>query len=210
MHIYAFGSLCRGEVDIGSDVDLLLLSNDGTSPRVNMQQFSVYTYERMLELWNGGNPFAWHLATEARLIYSGDRSDYIGDLKDPAPYVDYPVDCRKFLALFEEAYQSVSNTRSTIVFDLGTIFLSIRNLATCYALGVLRWPIFSRDAALRIGGKSVPIDVEAYAVLERARLLSTRGQGDTLSEQDLEVALRGISPIQQWMKELAMEAEQYV
>src|ERR1700680_5150119 len=98
MHIYAFGSLCRGEIDVGSDVDLLLLSNV-EKLYVNPQQFSAYSYERIIELWAEGNPFAWHLATEAKLIYSADQSDYIAGLSYPAPYGKPSADRRNSLML---------------------------------------------------------------------------------------------------------------
>jgi predicted nucleotidyltransferase len=67
MHIYAFGSLCRGEVSRNSDVDLLALV-DGFDERFNPEIYSIYSYRRIEELWREGNPFAWHLSLESRLV----------------------------------------------------------------------------------------------------------------------------------------------
>ena len=61
MHIYAFGSLCRGEVDFGSDVDLLSII-EGPDSRFDPDVFAKYSYDRIRSLWKEGNPFAWHLA----------------------------------------------------------------------------------------------------------------------------------------------------
>ena len=69
MHIYAFGSLCRGEIDIDSDVDLLAIVG-GPDRRFNSDTYSVYSYKRIAELWAEGNPFAWHLTYESRMVYA--------------------------------------------------------------------------------------------------------------------------------------------
>ena len=61
MYIYAFGSLCRGQVDLESDVDLLAIV-DGHDDRFDPSKFSIYSYNRVREIWQEGNPFAWHLS----------------------------------------------------------------------------------------------------------------------------------------------------
>ena len=59
-HFYAFGSVCRGEIDPASDIDLLACLST-PNPEIDPKKFSIYTYERIRELWHEGNPFAWHL-----------------------------------------------------------------------------------------------------------------------------------------------------
>ncbi|HHE9539890.1 TPA: nucleotidyltransferase domain-containing protein [Haemophilus influenzae] len=59
MHIYVFGSLCRGELDNKSDIDILIISDEKFGSEYN--KYSVYSYEKIRELWLDGNPFAWHL-----------------------------------------------------------------------------------------------------------------------------------------------------
>lgn len=65
MHIYAFGSICRGDVSPASDVDLLAIV-DGYDERFSLDDYSIYSYDRIWEIWNEGNPFAWHLALESK------------------------------------------------------------------------------------------------------------------------------------------------
>ena len=50
MHIYAFGSMCRGDISIGSDIDLLALV-EKHDPRLDPGKFSIYSYKRIGELW---------------------------------------------------------------------------------------------------------------------------------------------------------------
>lgn len=66
MHIYVFGSTCRGDILPSSDVDLLAIV-DGYDSRFDPNIYSIYSYQRIKEIWDEGNPFAWHLSLESRL-----------------------------------------------------------------------------------------------------------------------------------------------
>ncbi len=107
MHIYVFGSIVRGDIELGSDFDALAII-DAPNPKLDPQAFSIYTYERIKVLWKEGNPFAWHLATESRLVFTEDDSDYINDLGAPNPYIDVKKDCKKFYELYVNSAESVS------------------------------------------------------------------------------------------------------
>lgn len=106
MHIYAFGSLCRGEIDHQSDIDLLALV-DGTDKRFDPSAFSIYTYKRIKMLWEDGNPFAWHLAVESRMLYSSNGADFIKSLGEPSKYRNCKSDCLKFYHLYCKAIASI-------------------------------------------------------------------------------------------------------
>ena len=95
MHIYAFGSICRGDISVDSDVDLLALV-EGRDSRLDPEKFSIYSYARMLELWEAGNAFAWHLSLESRLIYAADGTDFLRSLGSPSRYSGAVADCLKF------------------------------------------------------------------------------------------------------------------
>src|SRR6266404_7934405 len=98
MHIYVFGSLCRGELEFGSDVDLLAIT-DEFGPRFDAETFSIYSYNRIRALWKEGNPFAWHLATEAKLVFASDGRNFLIDLGPPSEYIRCTEDCMKFSRL---------------------------------------------------------------------------------------------------------------
>jgi hypothetical protein len=208
MHIYAFGSVCRGEIAPSSDVDLLLLGIERDSD-IDPDVYSVYSYERIRELWREGNPFAWHLSLESRLLFSSDKTDYLGTLGSPEAYKHCMRDCEGFLKLFCEARASIEDGAGSTVFDLSTIFLSMRNIATCFSLGVTRQPNFSRSSALRLGANSVPLAQESYLILERSRILCTRGLGVNVTTQEVGTVMRDLDQLHEWMRRLVEKAGEY-
>lgn len=201
MHIYAFGSVCRGEVDFGSDVDLLAIV-EGNDPRFNPAEYSIYSYSRIRELWQEGNPFAWHLSLESKLIFSSNGKDILKELGMPLTYQNSVNDCVKFHNIFSSACASLAHSIHSAIFDLSTIFLGIRNFATCYSLAFYKKPDFSRNSARKLGNMSVPIDDAAYKILERARILCTRGEGTILTSSEIDLATDSIDSIDNWMKNL--------
>ncbi|WP_305419534.1 nucleotidyltransferase domain-containing protein [Photobacterium leiognathi] len=42
MHIYAFGSICRGDIDIGSDVDMLIIANGQLRSHKSIGLFNLF------------------------------------------------------------------------------------------------------------------------------------------------------------------------
>jgi hypothetical protein len=208
MHIYAFGSICRGEVRENSDVDLLVLGGDDAS-RYDADLYSVYSYERMLDLWREGNPFAWHLSLESRLLFASDKQDFLRNLGSPAAYRNCRRDCERFFALFRDARTSLVEGNGSKVFDLSTIFLSIRNIATCFALGAVGRPDFSRSSALRLGASSISLSPKTYQVLERARVLCTRGHGETITDEELDFTMQQLDTVYDWMSNLVERAKEH-
>ncbi len=204
MHIYAFGSVCRGEIDYGSDVDLLAIvdeHNDVFDPNV----FSIYSYKRIKQLWSEGNPFAWHLAKEAKLLYSLNCDNFIEKLDTPNKYNRTKADCEKFQRLFSGALSSIESGSKSPIYDLSTMFLAIRNFATCYALGCLDLCEFSRYSAQRLGNRSLEISDDSFNILERSRILSTRGYGEIINKQEVQKVLKEAPVIYTWMNKLLKE-----
>lgn len=199
MHIYAFGSICRGEVDRGSDVDLLACV-DGPAPQIDLEKYSLYRYERLHALWREGNPFAWHLHLESKLLFSFDGSDFLGGLGEPACYTAGDVDCEKFKLLFDRSYQAIRQSTNSATFHLSCMFLAVRNFATCHSLS-LGSPIFSRTSPLLIN-PSLDIDPEAFLILTRARLLSTRGYGEKIVQDEIATAIKAVTIVPHWMQAL--------
>lgn len=206
MHIYVFGSICRGDFSVDSDVDLLALV-EGRDPRLDPDKFSIYSYNRIRELWASGNAFAWHLALESKLIYSEDGGDFLKGLGMPSEYVSAAEDCCRFQELFESALLSVQEGTPSLVFELSTIFLAIRNIATCYSLALMPSPTFGRDSARKLGPRSIPISDTVYSILMRARLLSTRGLGDDIVGVDTSKLVDALEGCRIWVNELCVETE---
>lgn len=205
MHIYAFGSVCRGDVSLGSDIDLLAIT-DGHDPRFDPDSYSIYSYRRIAELWLEGNPFAWHLALESKLLFASDSNDYLKSLGNPALYRNCVSDCEKFYALFRDARTSIADNSASRIFDLSTIFLSLRNIASCFSLGVTTTPTFARNSATKLGAFSIKISSSAYQVFERARILCTRGHGNSISTLEVGIAILEFDEIDRWMDSLVKGA----
>lgn len=200
MHLYAFGSICRGEVDLGSDVDILAcVENDNLS--ISKEKFSIYKYSRVEELWAEGNPFSWHLHLESKMIYSSDNKDFIVGLGVPAPYVKAAEDCAKFLGLFIQSYEALINSKKSRIFNLSCMFLATRNFATCYSLGKGR-PVFSRRSPFLVDDK-VEISDDVFNILARARILSTRGYGSLIDEVQINEVINFAPSILKWMNRLS-------
>jgi hypothetical protein len=207
MHIYAFGSICRGEVYPNSDVDLLVVGGGDVS-QYDPDIYSIYSYERMAQLWREGNPFAWHLSLESRLLFSSDKQDFLQSLGRPSQYRHCVRDCETFFALFRDACASLANGSRSRVFDLSTVFLSIRNIATCFSLGSGR-PDFSRSSALRLGNDSVSFPPDSYRVLERARVLCTRGFGAKITDEEIQSTEAQLGGVYDWMSKLVERAKEH-
>lgn len=199
MHIYAFGSICRGEIDLGSDVDLLACI-DGSTGHVDPEKYSIYKYERIQALWNEGNPFAWHLHLESKLLFSPDGSDFLSNLGKPSSYKADVNDCAKFRKLFDRSYQELRQSSNSATFHLSCMFLAIRNFATCHSLSIGH-PIFSRKSPLLVQ-PSLNIDPQAFSILTRARLLSTRGFGENITHEEIAIVTKAVAIVPRWMDTL--------
>ena len=205
LHIYAFGSICRGEIVPGSDVDLLAIISGGSN-ELSRSMFSIYSHSKIKTIWREGNPFAWHLHVESRLVHSSDSADFIAALGSPATYAKAREDCERFLGIYRQASDSLRNDHTSAIFDLSAAFLGLRNFATCFFLGRGHRD-FSRGVALKLIADMPSGDLSAYRVLERARLLCTRGHGDMLSHTEIDDAIKALPNFEERMVGLLEEAE---
>lgn len=204
MHIYAFGSICRGEIDNQSDIDLLAIV-EGSDDRFDPVIYSIYSYKRLAELWKEGNPFACHLASEAKIIFASNGENFIEKLGTPAAYEKCREDCQKFYNLYCTAIESIISGDSSLVFELSNIFLAIRNFATCFLLGKKKIKKFSRRSALQMDEQSITISPTTFELLERSRILSIRGTGAIIKYDDLKSSLEDLYSIKIWMTDLLEE-----
>lgn len=200
-HYYVFGSICRGEIDQFSDIDLLACIT-GYEPEVSKDKFSIYNHARLEELWSEGNPFAWHLHLESRLVFSSDGKDFLTTLGAPKKYAKMVEDCTKFLKLFRESYQDLLKQSNNAVFNMSCMFLAMRNFATCFSLGVDQ-PIFSRKSPLLITSP-LELSENIYDLFVRARILSTRGLGQNLCHDEIEEAMKSAPVIMDWMVKISL------
>jgi len=203
MEIYAFGSMVRGEIDRFSDVDLLILKDIKEDiPKIDKEQFSIYTYQRISQLWEEGNPFSWHLFIESKCLFSANHTPFLTTLGEPTRYSNLLNDLKKFQQLFLDSKFSIEVEKHSVDFDLSMIFLAIRNFASCFSLGFLSKNEFSRDAALKIGQYSIEINPTIYNRLRESRILATRGIGERILEDELMTIINEFYTIENWFNEL--------
>lgn len=204
-HVYIFGSLVRGEIDQYSDIDLLLIT-DETFKDIDSNKFSIYTPERIKELYLEGNPFAWHLYYESKLVFSSDQ-DFLLNLGKPAIYSNCKSDLLKFQKLFEDCIASINEDEFSLVFDLAMIFLAIRNFATCYTLGNYEKPIFSRTAFEKLHDYPLILDEEIKELLMMSRISSTRGIEYSIKNKSLSLLKLNLRKIQNWFNDILVNYE---
>lgn len=201
--IYAFGSLVRGEIDRLSDIDLLAITVDHEDSRFSRETFSVYLDSRIQELWIEGNPFAWHLYHQAQPVYLPNNVNYLKSLGEPSPYKNAVRDIERFSEIYSEALDSLyAKSHPSPTFELSTVFLAIRNAATAFSLRPGGAPTFSRNAARCLGENSVCISDCAFEVLQRARVLSTRGYGTSLARSEADAIKAEMEAVGPWMSKL--------
>lgn len=201
MYLYIFGSFCRGEIDKYSDIDLLVIKEkDENIDSFDLDKYSIYNRKRIEELWTEGNPFAWHLFLEAKLIFSTDRSNLLIEMGKPNKYSNLIEDLNKFYKLFNDSYTSLLRTNLSRDFDLSMIFLAIRNFASCYSLGFLSIPNFSRNSALTLYSNPLEISKECFYILENSRISSTRGIGSNVTLNQYDTVLKEVHEIRSWFE----------
>jgi hypothetical protein len=140
---------------------------------------------------------------ESKLIFASDGIDFLRKLGSPMPYIDGERDCEKFYQLFTESRNSLTANTNSKIFNLSSLFLSIRNIATCYSLSSLA-PVFSRNAAFIIDIPT-PLRPDSYILLERARILATRGIGEPPTDAEISELLLDLDPIEEWMHKLILK-----
>lgn len=204
-NVYIFGSVVRGEIDQYSDIDLLLIS-DETIHDIDPNKYSIYSPERIKDLYAEGNPFAWHLYYESKLVFSSGQ-DFLVSLGKPANYSNCKSDLFKFKKLFEDSIASINDNEFSLVFDLAMIFLAIRNFATCYTLGNYEKPIFSRLTFEKLHDYPLNLNDEIKELLMMSRISSTRGIEFSIENKSLSLLKLNFGMIENWFNEILVNYE---
>lgn len=207
-NVYIFGSVVRGEIDQFSDIDLLLIT-DETINNIDPNKYSIYSPERIKELYSEGNPFAWHLYYESKLVYSSEK-DFLFSLGQPSAYINCKSDLLKFKRLFDDSIQSIHQDNFSMIFDFSMIFLAIRNFATCYSLGCYDKPIFSRLTFENLTDYPLVLDNEIKEILMMSRISSTRGIEYIPRDKSLSLLESNLDKIENWFNKILVNYESRV
>ncbi|MGG1922846.1 nucleotidyltransferase domain-containing protein [Chryseobacterium sp. NRRL B-14798] len=203
MDIYIFGSVVRGEIDKFSDIDMLIIKDNNENLKdISPEVYSIYTYDRIGDLWKEGNPFAWHLYLESKCVFTDNKVSFIKSLGRPNNYKNLKKDLYKFYKLYQDSQKSILESQHSTDFDLSMIFLAIRNFAACFSLGFVGKANFTRDSAINLDSYSLNINNNVYNNLKKARLLATRGIGKTVTTDELNEITNEFIEIEKWFNKI--------
>ena len=184
--IYLYGSKARGDFDMSSDSDILVVGRSVKDLKyisnlipTELQpiNLSFYYWEEIKEMTKYGSLFLQHLKLEGKCIYEGDyvKSSLSHTLSKLGKYKNTASDLHSFSKTIEEAKASfVSN--DLLIFDLSVLATVIRH---CSILGcwLLKAPCFKRIEPIKYIIKVFNLnnfDIEEYIELYKYKLYVER------------------------------------
>ena len=198
MEIYVFGSITSGDVDAGSDVDVLAIV-EAEETRALPNHWSVYRRERIHQLFARGTLFAWHLHKDARLVFPCDREGLIESLGEPAPYLRAEQEIEMLMHIARDACRELAAGTPSPVYELGLLFVASRDVAMAAAPCMSAEFVFSRFAPYGLQTPSYPLDRSDYEVLMACRRASTRGGAFELAADALQRLAGRAEDILAWL-----------
>jgi predicted nucleotidyltransferase len=175
-----FGSHARGEADEGSDIDILLVPEDGYKANLEIAlpgnpDISIYSRTRLEQMFNDGHLFAWHLFLESTPYSSNRREDWFRSLGKPGVYREAEEDIVQFTGILDDALSGMKE-EDNYVFEAGIAHLAMRNLGMILNYVHKGVPDFSRYSALRLPSNIAPnLSEHDYEMLFACRRMSARG-----------------------------------
>ena len=138
--VYMFGSLVRGDHDHYSDLDLLAVVQDGGGklPELSVTQhvpaeyldrepsISWYGKNRLAQMFNNGELFAWHLHNETSPLF--EREPVISAMGMPSRYTGAVEDVASFQKVLADIPESVKQAPENAIYELGLIYVCLRNI----------------------------------------------------------------------------------
>lgn len=193
--IYIYGSYARGESDIYSDIDILVVINtqeykdiinikDNMKSKLNIPRdwISIYSYNRIEEMKQYGAYFLWHLKLEGKKVYS--RKRYLENtLKSIPKYKKCKMDLIQYNDICIDIENSVKKEQYNIYYELNVLASIVRNASIAFCFLNNKY-IFSRYKPVKfvidsisknIGLKGINIDIREYDELYKYRIIYNRG-----------------------------------
>ena len=182
-----FGSQVRGDADISSDVDILVITDSGKPDTSALTIFiknqfnqnsdiSIYSLSRLKEMYNQGHLFAWHLFGESKYIPYLDTKDLIEELGKPSPYKNAYEDITELIEVLHTIKIELKNGLNS-VYEAGLLYVCLRNIALAaswYSKSGLK---FGRRSPFQLSAEipKLQLTVEEYELLAACRHSTTRG-----------------------------------
>lgn len=217
---YIFGSVARGEQDALSDLDVLAVVHTGggkvedavvvqfVPPALLGLKLSIswYGQDRMREMFENGELFAWHLADETQPIF--DPTGFLAKLGRPGKYYEAAQDVASFLRVFSGIRDQILANPCNAAYEAGLVYVCVRNIAMAASSRVCEVPDFSRYSVFRLPGLApCPITHEQFDIAMRARMASQRGY-DPPSEATPGFVLDLVGRLGPWLTTLLTTLEE--
>lgn len=211
--LYIFGSTARGDADDRSDLDILAVVEDqqGTVsiqeverklPRhLKNRELSISWYgeNRIIEMFDNGELFAWHLYRETVPIF--ENRAIISELGRPSFYEGGLQDVSSFRKILNGIPFQVDTAPENAVYEMGLIYVCLRNIAMAASWTLRGVPDFSRYSPFELPHvRPVPLSRGEFDMAMRCRLAGQRGLSPPLvaASQVREIHDR----IDRWIAEL--------
>ncbi|RVC64482.1 nucleotidyltransferase domain-containing protein [Mesorhizobium sp.] len=186
LNISLFGSSVRGDTDLNSDVDVLVVVRDGSgkTPEEGVLRFlgsaltgrpsiSWYGENKMTGMFKSGDLFAWHLFLESSAF---DPFPDVGHMFGrPA---DYRTACEDIFELREILLGVGDQARLSphnAVFELGVLYVCARNIAMSATWHLTPKPYFGRYSPFKIPTIPFSLSMREYDLLVACRMAGQRG-----------------------------------
>ena len=173
--IYIFGSIVRGEVDPGSDVDVLVIV-EGRQRLRFPPHWSVYSRARLTSLYKRGTLFAWHLHKEAVPVFIPKDPGLLARLGQPSPYSGAFHEVCSLRRIMNDAVEELHSGTPSPTYELGLVGMACRDIAMAAIPALEGHFTFSKLSPLLLKKPTFPLSKEAYNMLCDCRRSSTRGR----------------------------------
>ncbi|WP_433760925.1 nucleotidyltransferase domain-containing protein [Brucella anthropi] len=184
LNVSLFGSMSRNDCDKNSDLDVLVVVENGTgkaSPDTIIEfirceygktpSLSWYGKRKITALFKSGDLFAWHLHLEAKALAGDSLNTLIGV---PSEYTGALSDITDLREIARRVEQKVVACGANAVFEMGILYVCARNIAMAASWHLASTPSFGRYSPYDLP-IAFPIAPETYETMLLCRMASQRG-----------------------------------
>lgn len=215
--VYIFGSHVRGDADPSSDVDVLVITDNGKPDTYKLVRFieaqfnkssdlSIYSLARLKKMHEEGHLFSWHIYNESRYLLYPDTKDIIKELGKPSDYANAQQDIVELIDLLDTIALEVAN-QPNIVYEAGLLYVCLRNIALSASWYSSLGLKFGRNSPYQLSEDmpKFPLLAEDYYLLVLARHATTRGSTHPVIKNNflmdcLNKSQKWAENIQEWIR----------
>lgn len=212
INVSVFGSHIRKDNDVNSDLDVLVVVNDGsgTTPSDCITEYisemfgeipsiSWYGENKIRQLFSDGDLFGWHLFLESEHLYGTKTLREIAG--KPSEYKTALNDIEDLRRIAVSVDKSLKKSPENAVFEMGILYVCARNIAMPAAWQLARKPAFGRYSPYAIPSIEFPIPLATYELAVESRMASQRGRcPPTAVTADLVMAMQ--RPLLEWCDQI--------